>query len=119
MDVIIAHGRNIVPDEVRVLTGEKVARLGRLCPGLERAQVGFSEERNPRIADRERCEVLLSGHGRTFRAHAAGPSPLVAVDRVVNKLEHQLEKTKGRMVDRSHPHRASDRMALFDSMRTA
>ena len=52
MDVVIAYGRKIVPDEVRSLTKEKVGRLGHLCPGLDRAEVHFSEEHNPRIADR-------------------------------------------------------------------
>ena len=105
MDVVIAYGRRIVSDEVRALTKEKVGRLGHLCPGLERAEVHFSEEHNPRIADRERCEVIIIGHGRTIRARAAAPGPLVAVDLVVEKLEHQLEKTKGRLVARTHPRR--------------
>ena len=105
MDVVIAHGRKIVSDEVRALTEEKVGRLGRLCPGLDRAEVHFSEEHNPRIANRECCEVIIFGHGRSMRARAAAPEPLVAVDLVVEKLEHQLEKTKGRIVGRSHPRR--------------
>ena len=60
MDVVIAYGRKIVSDEVRALTEEKVGRLGHLCPGLDRAEVHFSEEHNPRIADRECCEVIMS-----------------------------------------------------------
>ena len=105
MNVVIANGRRIVPDEVRSLVEEKVGRLLRRCPGLEQAEVHFSEEHNPRIADRECCEVIMNGHGRIIRAHAAAPDPLVAVDLVVEKLEHQLEKTKGRIVGRSHARR--------------
>ena len=105
MDVVIAYGRRIVSDEVRSLTTEKVGRLGHLCPGLDRAEVHFTEEHNPRIADRECCEVTIVGHGRAIRARAAAPAPLVAVDLVVEKLEHQLEKTKGRLVARTHPRR--------------
>ena len=121
MDVVIAYGRRIVSDEVRALTEEKVGRLGRLCPGLERAEVHFSEEHNPRIADRERCEVIIIGHGRTIRARAAAPVPLAAVDLVVEKLEHQLEKTKGRIVARTHPRRrpANSVSALRERVRTA
>ena len=103
MDVVIAYGRKIVSNDVRALTEEKVGRLGHLCPGLDRAEVHFSEEHNPRIADREWCEVIIVGHGRSIRARASAPVPLVAVDLVVEKLEHQLEKTKGRLVGRSHP----------------
>jgi len=121
VDVVIAHGRRIVSDEVRAITEEKVGRLGHLCPGMERAEVRFTEERNPRIADRECCEVVITGHGRTIRAHAAGPAPLVAVDLVVEKLEHQLEKTKGRVVGRSQPRHRPVKPAstLYQKVRTA
>ena len=105
MNVVIANGRRIVPDQVRDLVEEKVGRLLRHCPGLDRAEVHFSEEHNPRIADRECCEVIMTGHGRTVRAHAAAPDPLVAVDLVVEKLEHQVERTKGLIVGRSHAQR--------------
>ncbi len=49
--------------------------------------------------------MIIVGHGRTIRARAAAPVPLAAVDLVVEKLEHQLEKTKGRLVARTHPRR--------------
>jgi ribosomal subunit interface protein len=121
VDVVIAHGRRIVSDDVRALTKDKVGRLGHLCPGLERAEVRFSEEHNPRIADRECCEVIIFGHGRSVRARAAAPIPLVAVDLVVEKLEHQLEKTKGRLVGRSHPRRRPPNSVsiLREKVRTA
>jgi ribosomal subunit interface protein len=119
VDVVIAHGRRRVSDEVRALTEEKVGRLGHLCPGLQRAEVRFSEERNPRIADSECCEVIITGHGHKILARAAGPYPLAAVDRVVSKLEHQVGKLKGRLVSRSHPRHASESPVLFERMRTA
>jgi ribosomal subunit interface protein len=120
VDVLITHGRKIVSDEVRVLTEEKVRHVGEHCPGLERAEVHFYEEHNPRIADRECCEVVMTGHGHTIRAKATGQVPLVAVDLVVEKLEHQIERTKGRIVGRSQPrHRAAPTESLFEKVRTA
>ncbi len=121
MNVVIAHGRRKVSGEVRALTEEKVGRLGRLCPGLERAEVRFSEEHNPRISERECCEIVMSGHGKTVRARAAARWPIAAVDLVVEKLEHQLEKSKGRIVGRSQPrHRTAPQVAtLYDRVRTA
>ena len=86
MDVVITHGRKIVSDEVRALTEEKVRHIGEHCPVLERAEVHFSEEHNPRISDRECCEVVMSGHGHTLRAKAAGEVPLIAVDRIRFRL---------------------------------
>ena len=76
VDVVITHGRKIVSDEVRALTEEKVRHIGEHCPGLERAEVHFSEEHNPRIPDRECCEVVMSGHGHTHpgQGRRAGPA---------------------------------------------
>jgi putative sigma-54 modulation protein len=84
---------------------EKVTKLGRYLEGMERAEVWFSEERNPRIADKEICEVTMHGHGHIVRAKAAASDPHAAVDRVVDKLEHRMEKLKGKLVGRSHPRR--------------
>ncbi len=62
----------------------------------------------------------MSGHGHTIRAKAAGKAPLIAVDLVVEKLEHQIERTKGRIVGRSQPrHRAAPTESLFKKVRTA
>jgi putative sigma-54 modulation protein len=121
VDVVIAYGRNIVSEEMRALTREKVARLAHRCPGIDGAEVRFSEEHNPRIAERDRCEVLVSVHGRTVRAHAVGFNPLAAVDRAVEKLEHQLETVKSRLVGRSQPrHRpAKPAASLYQRVRTA
>ena len=120
MDVVITHGRKIVSDEVRALTEEKVRHIGEHCPGLDRAEVHFSEEHNPRISDREYCEVVMSGHGRTLRARAAGQEPLIAGDLVIEKLEHQVERAKGRIVGRSQPrHRMAAPGMLYRKVRTA
>jgi len=120
VDVVITHGRKIVSDEVRALTEEKVRHVGEHCPGLERAEVHFSEEHNRRISARECCEVVMSGHGHTIRAKAVGRVPLIAVDLVVEKLEHQIERTKGRIVGRSHPrHRMAPSGTLYRKVRTA
>ena len=94
-----------VPEAVRSAAHDKVSRLARFLDGWDHAEVHFIEERNPRIPDREVCEVTLSGHGRLLRAKAASPDAFAAVDLVVDKLEHQVEKLKGRLISRSHPRR--------------
>nr|MBA3655212.1 sigma 54 modulation/S30EA ribosomal C-terminal domain-containing protein [Actinomycetota bacterium] len=55
--------------------------------------------------EKEICEVTMHGHGHIVRAKAAAADPLAAVDRVVDKLEHRMEKLKGKLVGRSHPRR--------------
>jgi putative sigma-54 modulation protein len=105
MDIAV-QGRNVdVTDGLRSLVEEKVTRLARFLGGIEQADVLFLEERNPRIAAREVCEVTMYGHGRIVRARAAAGDTAAAVDRVIDKLEHRMEKVKGKRIRRSHPRR--------------
>jgi putative sigma-54 modulation protein len=103
---ISIEGRNlVVSDVLKAAVEEKVTRLGRYLDSMERAEVRFLEERNPRIAAKEVCEVTVVGHGHVVRARAAASDTFAAVDGVVDKLEHRLVKLKGRLIGRSHPRR--------------
>lgn len=105
MDIAI-RSRNVdVPEPVRAAVTEKVTRAARIFDGMDRAEVHLIEERNPRIAEKDVCEVVVTGHGRTVRARAAGPDVTTAVDRSVDKLAHRMEKLKGKLIGRSHPRR--------------
>lgn len=110
MRIAIRHRNIDVPDDLRAAIEGKLTRLARHLGGednVDQADVHFTEERNPRIADKEVCEVTLhaKGPGPIVRAKAAAPEQLQAVDRVIEKLEHRLEKVKGRLSARSHPRR--------------
>ncbi len=88
--------RNVeVPDSLRRVTLDKVTRLAGWC-GVEWADVCFSEERNPRIAEREVCEITLFARGRVLQAQAAATEVAVAADRVVGKLEQRAARFRGR-----------------------
>jgi putative sigma-54 modulation protein len=103
---IVIRSRNVeVAAVLKATVEDKVTRLARFLDGMERAEVCFSEERNPRISEKEVCEVTLHGHGHIVRAHASAPDAFAAVDRVIDKLEHRMEKLKGKLVGRSHPRR--------------
>lgn len=100
------RGRNVeVTERLRTAAEEKVRRLARIHEGWEQAEVHFSEERNPRISAKDVCEATLRGHGRIIRAKAASTDSLASLDRVVDKLEHQIEKLKSRLMSRDHPRR--------------
>lgn len=103
MDIAIRAHNVEVPEQLRSAVLAKVGHLDRFLEGMERAEVRFHEERNPRISDKEVCEVTVVGHGHVIRARAAAGDKLVALDRVLDKLEHRMEKLKGRLVSRSHP----------------
>ncbi len=111
MDVSVSSRNIELTEALRDVTTEKISRLGRFLDGMERAEVHFFEERNPRIADKDVCEVTMDGHGHHVRAKVAAADPFAAVDAAVNKLEHQLHKLKTKLVGRSHPRRAQPRGA--------
>lgn len=107
MDIAIRHGKVAVSPELRAAVEEKIGRVARFLDGMDRAEVHFVEEKNPRIAEKEVCEVTLHGHGHVVRARATAIDAFAAVDRVVDKLEHRMEKLKGKLVGRSHPRRGA------------
>ncbi len=103
---VTVRGRNVeITERLRAAAQEKVGRLSRHHEGWEHAEVHFSEEKNPRISDKEVCEATLRGHGRIIRAKAASADSLASLDKVVDKLEHQIDKLKSRLISRSHPKR--------------
>jgi len=101
----------------RDLIIEKITRLGGKFLDMDRADVHFFEERNPRIADKEVCEVTLVGHGHHVRVKAGGPDHLTAIDRAIEKLENQLHKLKTKL-STHRTHRDVTRAKLYRSAST-
>ncbi|HEV8298945.1 MAG TPA: ribosome-associated translation inhibitor RaiA [Acidimicrobiales bacterium] len=103
MQVAISSRRTVITPRLEEVTREKISRLSRYIDGMERAEVHFAEEHNPRITDRKDvCEVTIEGHGHHVRCKVAGPDPFTALDRAVSKLDHQLHKLKTKLVRRYH-----------------
>jgi putative sigma-54 modulation protein len=108
VDVSVSSRNIELTEALRDTTTEKIGRLSRFLDGMDRAEVHFFEERNPRIADKDVCEVTMDGHGHHVRAKVAAADPFAAVDAAVNKLEQQLHKLKTKLVNRSHPRRREE-----------
>lgn len=103
MQVNISSRRTVVSDRLQELTRSKLSRLDKYVPGLERADVHFCEERNPRISDKEICEVTVEGHGHHVRTKVTAPDPYTAIDLATGKLEQQFYKLKTKL----HRHEAN------------
>lgn len=104
MDVSVSSRNIELTDALRSSAEEKVGRLTRFLEGMDRAEVHFLEEKNPRIADKKDvCEVTMAGHGHHVRVKVAAADPFSAIDLAVNKLEHQLHKLKTKILSRNHP----------------
>lgn len=108
MQITITGRKVQVPDDVRAAVERKIGALDRFVSGLDRAEVVFREEKNPRIAEREQVEVTLLGHGHHVRASVAGVDQHQAVDLAVGKLGKQLRKLKTRVVRRHRPNPQRD-----------
>jgi putative sigma-54 modulation protein len=94
VEITVSARHTEVSPALRAVVEEKIGRLSRFLEGMDRADVHFTEERNPRIADKEVCEVTLEGHGHHVRCKVAAPDGFAAIDAAVSKLEHQLHKLK-------------------------
>jgi putative sigma-54 modulation protein len=109
LDISVSSRHTEVTEALRAATVEKIGRLARFVDGMDRAEVHFWEQKNPRIADKEVCEVTLEGHGHHVRCRVSGPDGFVAVDRAVEKLEHQLHKLKTKLRSRTTASRRAAR----------
>jgi putative sigma-54 modulation protein len=108
LDVTVSSRHVELTAALRSAAEERIGRLSRYLDGMDRAEVHFLEERNPRIADKKDvCEVTIEGHGHHVRTKVAAGDPFSAVDAAAQKLEHQLHKLKTKLVGRSHPRRAA------------
>src|SRR5918996_2168558 len=101
MQVTVKGKNTAVPEKLRARAERKLTKLERLDARILAMDVEFSEERNPRVADPHRVEVTLTTKSGLLRAHANATDPASAVDQVVDRLERQVKKLKGRRVDRT------------------
>lgn len=102
MQVTVSRRNTEVPESLRIMAEEKISRLGRFVEGLDTAEVHFWEHKNPRIADKEVCEVTIEGHGHHVRTKVQAADGFQAVDKAYEKLEHQLHKLKTKLNRRHH-----------------
>jgi putative sigma-54 modulation protein len=105
MDIVI-RGKNVeVSESLRSAALKQMTKLDRFANGFGRAEVDFSEERNPRIPDNQVCEVLVHLRGHYLKARAAASEPFAALALVIDKVEHQVKRLKEKRVARTHPRR--------------
>ena len=102
MEVLISSRHIEVTPQLKRAVRAKIGALDRYLDGLDAASVHFDEARNQRIADRETCEVTLSGHGHHLRCKVQAPDPFTAVDLAEAKLVRQIRKLRTKLQQRHH-----------------
>ena len=99
---VTVKGRNTdVPEKLRAHAQQKLTKVKRFDDRILAMDVEFSEERNPRVAEAHKVEVTVTTKSRLVRAQASAADPASAVDQVIDRLERQIKKLKGRRVDRT------------------
>ncbi len=101
MDVSISARHVTITPRLEEVIHEKIGQLDRYLDGLDYAGVHFDEAQNPRIADKEFCEVHLKGHGHHLRCKVHAPDPFTAIDLAEAKLERQIRKLRTK-IQRRH-----------------
>lgn len=102
MEIVVRAKNTVVEPRVQEIAREKLAKLARFGLEIFRVEIDFSEIRNPRVHDRELCEVTVHLKKHFVKAHAASTDQVAALDLVVDKVEHQVSRLKERKVDRMH-----------------
>lgn len=78
--------------EVKDYTLKKFKRLEKYFKEIERAEVKFQVENNPRIKDGVTVEAILIAKGSLIKAKASSSVVFAAIDLIYEKLEKQLTK---------------------------
>jgi len=70
----------------------KLSKLDRRLHDLTLVEVTFSREHNPSIADDHTVDAVVHAKGPNLVARESAPTYEVAIDRLVDKLERQVER---------------------------
>jgi len=87
------RGRNVeMTDELREMVRKRFQRMGRQVSPLATLEVVLSEERNPRVADRQVAEATLYLKGVTLRARECSPTMGHSVHELAEDMGRQVKK---------------------------
>ena len=87
-----------VPDSVHTYAEKRLSKLSRRLYEGTVVEVTFSRERNPAIADDHVAEGVVHMKGPNLVAREAARTYEAAVDRLVDKLERQIERYRDKRV---------------------
>lgn len=92
-------GRNIeITDAMRQYAEDKITRLNRITDQIVDGSVVMSFDAGKHAGAPAKVEVQLNVPGGVIRAEERGVDSYAAVDLVVEKLERQLRRFKGRLI---------------------
>ena len=109
---IDVRGRNVeVTDDLRDALVSRVKRVGKQVSELATLEVELSEERNPRIKDKEVAEATLYLKGITLRAKECSPDMLHSIHELAEDIRRQVKKHREKRRARERTRRVRARMS--------
>lgn len=101
MNIYQLIGRNLdITDAMRNYAEDKLGKLDRFSDQIVDAKVVMSYDHKQHATEPARVEVQLNVPNGIVRAEENGADTYAAIDLVVDKLERQLKRFKGRMLSR-------------------
>jgi putative sigma-54 modulation protein len=95
-----------LPDGVRAYAEKRLRKLDRRLHDLTLVEVTLSRQHNPSIADDHTAEGIVHTKGPTLVARESALTYEAAIDRLVDKLERQVERYRDK---RTHEPRRNAR----------
>jgi putative sigma-54 modulation protein len=94
-------GKNVeVTDRLREYVEKKIGRLDRYLPTITEAHVELSSEDTKAAQHRQVCQVTLRSNGVILRAEERSDDMFNAIDIVLDKMNRQIARYKGKRADR-------------------
>jgi putative sigma-54 modulation protein len=95
-------GRGVeVSDAIRSYAEKRLGKLERQLPD-PRIELELSEEHNPSIKDNHVAEATVWTKGPVLRAKESSNDMRASIDQLVDKLERQITRYRGKRNDRRH-----------------
>jgi len=113
MQLQIKAQHETVPEAVHAYTEKRLSKLSRRLYEGTVVEVTFSREHNPSIRDDHVAEGVVFMKGPNLVAREAATTYEAAVDRLVDKLERQIERSRDKRI--REPRRAAQRKRDGDS----
>lgn len=99
MNIYKLIGRNIeITDAMRSYAEDKLDKLNRFSDQIVDAKVVMSYASNGSVSEPAKVEVQLNVPNGIVRAEEHGQDTYTAIDKVIDKLERQLKRFKGRII---------------------
>lgn len=103
-------------DRVREYVEKKIGRLDRYLPDIRTARVELSHGSKRSVGEQYETQVTVWVDGSVLRAEEHDPDLFTSIDRASSKLHRQVERYRGKRLDRWHDHTKLSEEMLQDEI---